>query len=166
MGNFTRIGRRTAIQLGAGALLLGVPAPAHAAPSELVSLWLALAGGPEPDAAGVERHFRACHPTQLDALLEAWGSRPRRGAGLEEWIRAHLWSDASLRSTCKDLVLTIWFGVPYRDGKAAAPSGAPGELEERAALWSAGRFWNVIGTHAPGGADLDYGEWAKPPRGS
>jgi hypothetical protein len=166
----THFGRRTVIKLGVGSLLLGFgwPADAEATTSEFVALWRALAGGPAPEAeraVDLERLFRTCHPTELDALLARWANRPKDEVALEAWIRSQVWSDRALRATCKDLVLTVWFGVPFRDGNPAPFAGLPDEESTRARLWAKGRFWDVIEAHAPGEAVVPYGDWSKSPRG-
>jgi hypothetical protein len=137
--------------------------------SDFVSLWVALAGGAEPAADSatlVERHFRSFHGDELNAVLTIWAERPKNDSGLDDWIYNHLFSDPNRRSTCKDLVLTIWFGLPYRHGKPTELSDPllPKELEERELLWQSGLFWNVVRSHAPGLPLTNYGEWSQPPR--
>lgn len=139
--------------------------------SEFVALWVALAGGDEPkadQASLLERHFRAWHPTELDVLLATWAARPTDGSGLEQWIEARLWGDASMRNTSKDLVLSIWFGIPYRNGMPTKMSATamPTEMAEREELWNSGAFWRLIQAHAPGSPEVSYGDWSKPPQGS
>jgi hypothetical protein len=134
---------------------------------EFVSLWLALGGVPAFEAATYPlayRHFNACHPGELNDVLAVWSKRPENPS--DHWIQQNLWSDPGLRSTCKDLVLSIWFGIPFVAGKPTdiSPTSVPGNIDdERVQLWESASFLNMVKTHATGYPNVEYGDWAKKP---